>query len=113
MKLELIKTRNGTYKLISTSNHKSPALEHIADLLRYSNKHSNIKIGVYNIYSAPFSMFKTVFSYISGRAERMGKAKFYLFLKGIKQMNVRKNIWMPLDPDKCEEQSFEDIMKDN
>ena len=106
MKLELIKTKNGNYKLISTSNHKSPALIHIAELLKDANKHSDIKVGVYSIYSSPFSMFKSVHSYISNRTERMTKQVYYKFISGKRQMKAKKSleqIWKPLDPNKCEE----------
>jgi len=95
MKLEILKTRNkpNSYKIISTSNQKHPALIEIAKLLRENNKTSKIKIGVYSIHSAEFCKFKTVYSYIAERSQKMCRSYFYRFLKGAAQMKPDTRKW--------------------
>ena len=109
MELKLVKTKNDSYKLISTSNKKSEALEHIAELLQESNKSAKIKIGVYSIYGGEFSMFRTVYSYIADRAERMSKKKFYKFIKGKAQLKGKKPWASSLARDKKEKKEFEEM----
>jgi len=84
MHLELIKTSKGNYKIISRSNHKHPALEHLGRLLWQANKSCPVKIGVYNIVSRPFATYKTVYSYVSDRTQKMCKRYYYEFIKGRK-----------------------------
>ena len=87
MKIEVIKTQNNRYKFISRSNQIHPALVHLAQYLKDANKiPGNVKIGLYNVYGGQFSNFVTVYSYISGRKERMGKARYHKFIKGKIQM---------------------------
>lgn len=91
MKLELLETKLGRWKLISHSSRKHPALEHMARYLQGSNKSpSNPKIGIFNVCGGEFSLFKTVYSYISHRTERMNRKKYYLWLKGLVQMKPAK-----------------------
>ena len=87
MKIEVIQTKNNSYKFISRSNQIHPALVHLAEYLKGANKFpTNPKIGLYNITGGQFSGYVTVYSYITGRKERMNKKKYYQFIKGARQM---------------------------
>ena len=98
MKLEVI--QNGSrYKIISRSNKKHPMLIHLADILKDYNKFCPIKVGIYNIPTNDFTPFKSVYSYISKRTEKMNRKKYYKFLKGKRQMIV-KDKWVAIDPNK-------------
>ena len=90
MHLELIKVKENRYKLISKSSKKHPTLKHLGHLLCQVNKSSNIKIGIYNITSCPFAKFKTVYSYISNRSQKMCKKYYYSFMKGERQLKAEK-----------------------
>jgi len=103
MYIELIESSKNRYKLITKNSHKHPALEHIAELLKESNKHSNIKIGIYSITGGKFSLFKRIYSYISKRVDRMNKPQFYAFMNGKRQLRAKKSTlagWKAIDPNK-------------
>ena len=100
MDIKLIKTTNNKYKLIAKTNN-NPALIHLAALLKESNKTSDIKIGIYSIQDKPFCTYKTVYSYISNRTDKMCKKYYYKFIKGSKQLKALKTIkWNKDDADK-------------
>jgi len=111
MKLELIQTGKNSYKIISTSNHRHPALVLLAELLEDSNKSARIKCGVYNIFGGEFSAYKTVYSYISERTERMTRSKFYRFLKGKVQMKARKPFAQVLKMSRQESKEIMEMFK--
>ena len=91
MKLELIKSGDNRYKLISSSNAKHPALAHIASMVKEANKHSDIKLGIYNVTEGNFTLFKRVYSYISQRTDKMNRKRFYEFIRGKRQIKQTKN----------------------
>jgi len=96
--LELLKTKDNCYKIISQHNGRHPALKHLATLLSESNKFADVKIGIYSIPPNSFQAFKSVYSYISNRVEKMGKVKFYKFIKGQKQLAPQKKVeWNSAD----------------
>ena len=99
MKLDLIKTSENRYKLITNSTNKNhPALKHLAELLGQENKYSTVKIGIYSLFPNRFSPFQSVFSWISGRVEKMNRQKFQRFMKGSAQMAPQKrwdSVWKP------------------
>jgi len=92
-KIELIKTKTGTYKFISYSNQKHPALVELGRLLSINNRISSIKIGIYNVGDARFTNKVKVYSYSSKKEERMTKKQFRKFLKGEKQIVQKEVDW--------------------
>jgi len=100
MQLELIKTKKGTWKIISRSNHKNPALKEIAKLLDENNKHNDggLKIGLYNIGNSNFKTNKSVYSYISKKTNRLNRKQYKSWLEGKRQI-VGERIPTPLFED--------------
>jgi hypothetical protein len=85
--LQIIKSKNNSYKIISNSRRKHPALIQLATLLLDSNRYSDIKCGCFNVFGGEFESHKTVYSYISNKTERMSKSQYYKWLSGQRQIN--------------------------
>lgn len=92
MKIEITKTPNGTYRIISTNNRIHPVLCLLASQLKHTNKLNGIKIGIFNISSSEFKTYKTVYSYISNKTEKMNKKNYYKWLKGKRQFRAKKEM---------------------
>lgn len=93
MKLEIIKSKSNSYKIISHSSVKHPALILMASLLSSSNKSANIKIGIFNVFGGEFSLKKSVYSYISGKVEKMNKRDYNKWINGTRQIKIQKEEW--------------------
>jgi len=96
--LKIMKSKTGTYKIISNSTQKHPALVVLANLLRDYNRHNSIHVGVYNVSGGYFENRITVYSYISGKKERMNRSQYSKWLKGTRQITesakTKKNNWL-------------------
>jgi hypothetical protein len=90
--LKLIKSKHG-FKIIINSPRLHPALLAIGRLLKEHNKHNEPKISCYAVYGGEFSLNKTVFSYISGKSEKMNKRNYNKWLKGERQITIKKEVW--------------------
>ena len=90
MKLELIKTPKGTYKILCRASKPNEALSHIAKLVGGANRYSTVKCGVYLIGDASFTNKVKVTSLCSNKSERMTKKQYHKFLKGEKQIAIKK-----------------------
>jgi len=90
MQVQIEKSKEGSYRIISHSNNKHPALEHIAGLLKDANRHSDIHIGIYNLPTQKFSTFQKVYSYITKRTDTLTKKKFYQWKSGKRQLKKKK-----------------------
>lgn len=101
MKLELVKSQKGTWKLISRSNMKNPALRQIAKLLSQANKFDECKIGVYNVTGGWFENKVSVYSYIANKTERMNRKQYTSFLDGKK--HVKQSLMKQWKPAKIED----------
>ena len=101
MRLELIKTSTGSYKIISNSNHKHPVLVHLAQLLKGANRGSEIHAGIYNVSGGFLDTHIKVYSYISEKSEHMNRKQFYRWRSGKRQIytSVSKR-WNPSDSEK-------------
>ena len=109
MQLELIKSKKNSYKLISKSTQKHPLLIQLAGLIKYANKFSPLKLGIYSIHSGEFSTHITVYSYVSNRSEKMNKKKYYKWLNGkaqLKGLPSPEKVWRPIDPNKNKDENI-------
>jgi len=110
MNVELIKCPTGTYKIITNSAKKHPVLVHLAQLLNGANKGSGLHVGVYSVSGGFLDTHIRVYSYISGKAERMSRKQYYKWLKGNRQIYTPKSKkWIPEDGDKEIEELLEGI----
>ena len=89
--LEIFRTNHGTYKIISHSNAKNPALVQLANLLRLANKGGEVKIGIFNTFGGMFENRITVYSYISQKVERMTKKQYFSWRDGRRQIRIPKS----------------------
>lgn len=89
--LEMFRTNHGTYKIISHSNAKNPALVQLANLLRGANKCGGVKIGIFNVFGGMFENKITVYSYISQKMERMTKRQYFAWRDGSRQIRIPKS----------------------
>ena len=97
--LEIIKSKTGSYKIISHSTAKHPALILIAELLAQSNKHNPIKVGVFSVFGGTFETHISVYSYISKKTERMNERQYNSWLAGERQLKAKAKVepWRPIE----------------
>jgi hypothetical protein len=88
MNLKLIQTKTGTWKLITNSNNKNPALVRLAELLRGANKSNGLHIGIYSVTGGFLTSHIKIYSYISEKSERMSKTQYYKWLSGKRQITI-------------------------
>ena len=111
MQIELIECKKGHYKLISKSSKKNPALKFLAAYLKQANKFKpEVYVGCYNVFGGRFKTHISVYSYQTGRTEKMNHKKYLQWIKGKKQMapNWTKSsldAWVP------EKDILEDLLK--
>lgn len=92
MQIQLIQSKANAYKIIQRGFKSNPALLHIAELLKNTNRHSEIHVGIYQVGNAEFRSGIMVKSLTSGKQEFMTKKNWNKFLRGERQIYVYKPV---------------------
>ena len=90
MHIDIVKMKNGSYRIISKCSRKHPVLNMMAQYFEDTNKYSPLKVGIFSVTGKECSGFKNVYSYISGKTEKMNAKKYYKWLKGKRQMSGKE-----------------------
>ena len=109
--LQIVKCEK-SYKIISHGTKKHPVLKLLAEMLNGSNKYHEIKAGIFSVTGGMFKPKISVFSYQTGRTDRMNKSQYYKWLKGKRQMVAQKKVeWNAPDSEKQLMQDLEEVLK--
>lgn len=92
MHIDIVKMKNGSYRIISKCSRKHPVLNIMANHFKQTNQYSEIKVGVFAVTGKECSGFKNVYSYISGKTEKMNAKNYYKWLNGKRQMKGKRII---------------------
>ena len=91
MKLELKKINENRYRFITKSTKKHPALLIIGKFLKELNKSSFVKIGLFSVHMPSFSNEAKIYSFLTGKSERMNKKQYRKWAKGERQLTAENN----------------------